>query len=150
MAPSVTYFASYKNRRINHIQRVQVYRNVNKAGVTYSIRDAKSKLVLGHTNAVLLSNCEFVVSEAGRQRVHREGKKNIHAWVEGTYVGPYYAGWRDDYGYESHDRTCRVEYSPWLNDHFVTYPDVKPVEACDLALIANEGIIAHNPRFKGN
>jgi len=42
--------------------------------------------VTGHTESVTLLEARFKVSEAGRQRVLREKKKNVHAIVEGYAV----------------------------------------------------------------
>jgi hypothetical protein len=43
--------------------------------------------VVAHSDKVLLSDGVFKVSEAGRQRVLRERKKNVHAGVVGQWVG---------------------------------------------------------------
>ena len=77
-------FISYKGRRIAYGQRVKVYRNLHKD--TYSIADAVSGLVLGYCVRVTLNDAEFKVSEAGRQRVLKEKRKNVHAYVVGTFV----------------------------------------------------------------
>ena len=63
--------------------RVDVYRNLraNK----YSIRH-KGK-VIAHASNVTISQPEFVVSSAGRERVRREGRKNVHAFVRGELIG---------------------------------------------------------------
>lgn len=42
--------------------------------------------VVGHANSVELRQCHFKVSEAGRQRVLREKRKNVHAGVVGELV----------------------------------------------------------------
>ena len=68
-------------------QRVFVYRNLTRK--CYSIRamDGPQKgVVVGHANFIQLENCEFKVSEAGRQRVIRERRKNVHAGVIGDIV----------------------------------------------------------------
>jgi hypothetical protein len=41
--------------------------------------------VVAHRDDVLLFDCVFKVSEAGRQRVLRERKKNVHAGVVGEW-----------------------------------------------------------------
>lgn len=64
--------------------QVEVYRNLNKGG--YSIRDRKTKKVIGHEQAITLKDCSFHVGEGGRQRVIREGQKNVHAYVRGELV----------------------------------------------------------------
>lgn len=43
-------------------------------------------LVLAHARYVLLEDGRGKVSQAGRERVLREGKKNVHAGITGTVV----------------------------------------------------------------
>ena len=42
--------------------------------------------VIGHADVVVLENIEPKVSEAGRQRVLREKRKNVHAGITGRLV----------------------------------------------------------------
>ena len=60
---------------------VDVYFNRHKS--TFSIRH-KGK-VIEHTDTVGIKNPRFVVNESGRNRVLREKKKNVHAFVRGEY-----------------------------------------------------------------
>lgn len=46
----------------------------------------RRRLVVGHASAVLLTGVRFIVRESGRQRVIREGRKNVHAFVEGELI----------------------------------------------------------------
>lgn len=64
--------------------KVEVYRNLNNGRL--SIRDAKTKLVVGHADRVKLTDVTFHVSQAGRERVLRERRKNVHAVVRGYMV----------------------------------------------------------------
>lgn len=108
------FFDSYKGRQIPVGERVEVYRNLKfKDRVVYSIRDRKSGLVLGHASNLLLSDCYFVVKEAGRKRVLKEKKKNVHAWIEGSF-GVIHAG--DD---RIFSEGIRVKYNPYQNQTFV-------------------------------
>lgn len=75
---------SYKGREVESGQLVDVYFNLHRK--MWSIRDAATKLVLGHTDDLLvLGNVQFIVNEAGRQRVIREQKKNVHAFARGNF-----------------------------------------------------------------
>lgn len=65
-------------------RRVQVYKNLHKG--CYSVRDAKTKRVIYHTNKIYLQEVVFKVSESGRQRVLKEKRKNVHAMVEGVWL----------------------------------------------------------------
>ena len=62
--------------------RVDVYYNLHKK--TFSVRH-KGK-VIAHRDYVWVKDAQFVVSEAGRQRVLNEKKKNVHAFVRGEWL----------------------------------------------------------------
>ena len=61
--------------------RVRVYYNLHKK--CFSVQDYKTGLVTKHTNQLDLSNALFVVRKSGNERVKSEGKKNVHAFVNG-------------------------------------------------------------------
>jgi len=84
--------------------QVEVYFNLHE--YRFSVRDASSKLVIGHADKLCLEGVVFHVSQAGRQRVLREGRKNVHAWLRGTLRGaftPEEENTRDEF---------RVRYNP--------------------------------------
>lgn len=72
--------------------KVDVYKNLNKSREMgkpiYSIRDPKTKRVICWTDKVFLSSVEFIVSKSGRNRVLREKRKNVHAFVRGSIRQP--------------------------------------------------------------
>src|SRR4029077_1803055 len=73
----------------NHMDQkiVQVYRNIHRSRQAgepvYSIRDKKTRRVVGHASSIFITDAKFHVNENGRQRVLTEKRKNVHAWVEG-------------------------------------------------------------------
>ena len=58
---------------------VKVYRNLHRK--CYSVQQGGK--VACHTSEIVLFDCKLKVSEAGRQRVLRERRKNVHAYVVG-------------------------------------------------------------------
>ena len=52
----------------------------------YSLRDKKTRRVVDHQSFIILKDCKFHVSLTGRERVLREKRKNVHAWIEGTLM----------------------------------------------------------------
>jgi len=102
-------------------QQVDVYFNLHKR--VYSLRSVKTRRVIAHVKFVLLSDCAFKVSEAGRQRVLKEKRKNVHAFVRGTVVEAGDQGWFLD------RRGSRVvSYNPYTGDKFVVlHEDRRPV-----------------------
>lgn len=66
--------------------KVFVYFNLHRK--LFSIKALEGPLkgrVVAHRHTVLLNDATFKVSEAGRQRVIRERRKNVHAGVSGTW-----------------------------------------------------------------
>lgn len=68
--------------------RVRVYYNLNRSVWSIKAMDGEHKgRVIGYAKAVTLRDAHTVVSEAGRQRVLREKRKNVHAYIDGEIVG---------------------------------------------------------------
>jgi hypothetical protein len=59
-----------------------VYRNLHKKCL--SVRQLG--IVKCHTDSIVLHDATFVVNPAGREKVRRERKKNVHAYVKGTVI----------------------------------------------------------------
>ena len=97
---------------------VEVYRNLHTN--TWSVRDAKLRLVIDHPTKVLLKNVKFVVSEAGRSRVLQQRRKNVHAVVRGELVhlpatSPVSPAWLE------------VVYNPYKYSTFVFKSGEQPI-----------------------
>jgi len=68
--------------------KVDVYWNLHKQ--TFSIRSREREdygRVIRHADHVHIKNPTTVVSKAGRERVLREKKKNVHAVIRGVLIG---------------------------------------------------------------
>ena len=91
---------------------VQVYRNLHKN--CWSVRQCGK--VKAHTNYLCLQDVEFVVQHAGREKVLREKKKNVHAFVKGFLI----SGRECDKITEEIDWTQTVvNYNPYKEPHFM-------------------------------
>ena len=96
-----------KNRSINPDKPVKVYWNLHRN--CYSVQ--QNGLVVCHADKVELKDVTFKVNEKGRQRVLKEGRKNVHAFVIG-YLDEKFA---DRY----HD--IEIVYNPYEFDSFRLY-----------------------------
>lgn len=103
-------FQVVKGRSLERGQRVEVYFNLHKK--LYSIRDKVTGLVVAHADSVLLVDAIFKVSQAGRQRVLREQKKNVHAFVEGLFAGV-------GADLPEPDRLDKAYYNPYKTETFI-------------------------------
>lgn len=130
------FFKSYKKRNVLPGQRVEVYRNLKfKDRIVYSVRDAKTGLVLGHATNLLLSRCEFVVKQAGRERVIKEKRKNVHAWIEGSF-GIIHMG--DD---KIFSEGIGVRYNPYINSEFEMADCGEPIYKANVVYI-QDGLLS--------
>ena len=112
--------------------RCDVYWNINKG--LYSVKalqdcpvyDVRKGVVAWHTYHLTMQDVRFVVQPAGRERVRREGIKNVHAFVRGTVCIPFLP-----FEYPS----AKVRYNPFKNDTFVAIPSEEPIYTADYVLL---------------
>ena len=118
--------------------RVFVYFNLHRKCFSIKALEGANKgRVVAHRNDVLLFDGVFKVSEAGRQRVLRERKKNVHAGVVGHW---------DETGSAYLTTITRVTvngtpvtYNPYKYDSFVHKYGEYPIKTGRLvALTVNE------------
>lgn len=109
--------------------RVFVYFNLHKR--LFSVRAAEGEnrgKVIAHSPTVYLANAVFKVSEAGRQRVLREKRKNVHAGVQGVLLG--LSDEKDTSG-------VPVTYNPYRFNTFVFSGSMEPVFAADRVTLSD-------------
>ena len=89
-------------------KRVQVYFNLPKR--VWSVR--QSGLVVEHTKAIVLRDVRFLVGKAGREKVLKEQRKNVHAYASGYVCKP------EDLP-TIPERINAVTYNPYKHETFV-------------------------------
>lgn len=110
--------------------KVYVYKNLHKD--KWSVRNhqvGEKRLVLGHTETLLLSTCTFHVSEKGRQRVLRDKRKNVHAGIVGLIQNNVW-GWDTSY-----ELATEITYDPYRHTNFVIKGTHEPVHTAALVLL---------------
>lgn len=100
--------------------KVDVYWNLHRR--LFSIRSRETGSygrVISHAPFLGLYNPRPVVSEAGRQRVIREGRKNVHAVIRGELdMDSSYPGWAERFCWDDHDQTYQWMYNPYTMSDF--------------------------------
>mgnify|MGYP003660330167 FL=1 len=111
---------------ILEMRKVFVYYNLHQH--MWSVKDVKSGRVICHQYEVQLYNATFKVSAAGRARVLKERRKNVHAGVQG-YMTPDRMPRKMDGTilWESQSERHKVTYNPYKYDTFVAGPDREPI-----------------------
>jgi hypothetical protein len=129
--------SSYKGRTVPTGTAVFVYYNLHTR--VWSIRALAGPhkgLVVAHAPFVRLHDVVAKVSQAGRERVLLEGRKNVHAGLCGTlqYCGPNTSGEKQTYFPGLHE----VTYNPYRYTSFVyKAQDTKPFKCGSVALLTD-------------
>jgi hypothetical protein len=87
-------------------KKIEVYFNLHKK--TWSVRQS-GKVVL-HTDYIQVKDPQYVVSQKGNERVRREKKKNVHAFVRGYHMSELPL---------MPSQVQFVSYNPYKNNSFV-------------------------------
>ena len=98
---------------IDASKKVRVYFNLHKN--LFSVQQKNNKgnwVVVAHKFGIALKDLTFKVSEAGRQRVLKEKKKNVHAFIEGFV---------DDNFAMPPRKFHQVHYNPYKFNSFFTF-----------------------------
>lgn len=104
--------------------KVKVYRNLHKKCLSVW----HAGYVVAHVDSITLDGVMFRVNEAGRQRVLREKKKNVHAFVTGRVTGVNQAA----------QGAVPVSYNPYKGASF-TLPDGKAIIEAGTATVTTRG-----------
>ena len=117
--------------------RVFVYYNLHKKVWSVKALEGENKgRVIRHDATLMLTDCTFKVSQAGRQRVLRERRKNVHAGVVGKLIDAT----------ELSSTAVSVTYNPYLYESFVISESKQPCHKADFVWFTEKGVRAESPR----
>lgn len=115
--------------------KVFVYFNLHKKCWSVKALEGPRKgRVIQHAAIIALRNVTFKVSEAGRQRVLREKKKNVHAGAVG-YTIPLV------YSFHPVDGLTKVSYNPYKTGHFVNKETNEPIHTAQYAYLIDKTVM---------
>lgn len=103
--------------------KVEVYFNLHKK--VFSIRKPNG-VVIKHDSYVAIKNPKYVVQPAGNEKVRKEKRKNVHAYVRGEMV---------DTIPELGMKVKAITYNPYKNKTFVLSESQKPTHESDYAVL---------------
>ena len=110
--------------------KVFCYRNLHKKGVIYSVKNTKTNKVIDWVENIVLKDVELKVSQAGRNRVLKEKRKNVHAGVKGTiFTIPL----SEDLKWE------KAYYNPYKYNSFVD-SELEPIYVVKYAKLQHDGL----------
>ena len=111
--------------------KLEVYYNLHKHCLSVR-RDGK---VIEHRKSIVLRDVVFAVQPAGREKVIREKKKNVHAFVRGhraSHLSLRTAG-----------RSVAVKYNPYMYESFMNTTDGQPIYSAKYVTIRDRQVTAY-------
>ena len=115
--------------------KVFVYYNLHRNCFSVKALEGERKgRVIAHRDLVSLTDAVFKVSAAGRARVIREQRKNVHAGVVGE--------WRHVWVRPQDQELVRVTYNPYAYSSFVEAETKNPVYSAQKVLLQGGSIWA--------
>ena len=133
---------------------VFVYRNLHQN--CWSVKSKETGRVIAHADEVILSDVDYKVSQAGRDRVLREKSKNVHAGLVGTLVDfdpiggkmPTYPAskFSSDPGQKPEPgMPTNITYNPYKYSQFVVRHNEREVKHSETAVLqADRQVMATN------
>jgi hypothetical protein len=115
----------------NEIMKVFVYFNLHrKCWSVKALEGPRKGLVIQHCNEIKLRDITFKVSEAGRQRVLAEQRKNVHAGVVGFTTDEIFPA----------EAPIMVSYNPYKAGHFYNKETGEAVYSGKAAYLADRKV----------
>lgn len=146
--------------------KVSVYFNLHKRVFSVLAMEGPAKgRVIAHAEKVGLQDVTQKVQEGGRQRVIKEGKKNVHAFINGDLVaidGRLTETGLAHHGEDSEDPVRvlplvgsgrsqseweRIKYNPFRYDRFVHHDTADSFVYAEAAFLSEQGVEVHHGAF---
>jgi len=117
--------------KINLDKPIKVYRNLHKQ--CWSIQ--QDGLVKAHTNLIKLFDCEFIVNQKGREKVIKEKRKNVHAFIKGYLSELFDSMLNAGHGTE-------ITYNPYKNEFFYEKNGGSSIHTADAVLLDDRKVFS--------
>jgi len=118
--------------------KFKVYRNLNKKTWSVQSKTKKGWRVLCHSDEIILKDATFIVSKAGRARVIREKRKNVHAYVQGEPL--FVRGLTKNTPLPILKFTNKITYNPYKHGTFRNKTINKPIHKAPIVLLSEQGV----------
>lgn len=108
--------------------KVHIYRNLHKN--CWSVR-YKGK-VIEHLDSLILEDCTYHVQKAGHEKVLKEKRKNVHAYVKGEIIARHIEK-------KYLIKASRIVYNPYKLPYFYKESTNGKMESSKLLYFSNNG-----------
>mgnify|MGYP000002174594 FL=1 len=108
------------------------YRNLNTGLMSLTQQIDKSWIVVGHTDNLVIRHPKLYVSQRGRQRVLKDGHKNVHAYAQGVL---------EDLSLSSLPRLKEIYYCPYSQAYFSWKETGEQIASADLLVVIDNQVL---------
>ena len=112
--------------------RVEVYWNLHRH--LWSVRCIKTGRVINHSKYLQLEDVTWVVQPAGRARVLKQQRKNVHAFARGTLIEVPYS-W---HSFSNWNGARSIKYNPYKYTSFVYCDNENSIKESKLAVLSTK------------
>jgi hypothetical protein len=109
---------------------VRIYYNLHKHCLSIQTRTEQGWRVTQHLYRIQIRNARFLVLKSGRDKVRQEKRKNVHAFVLGSFCS------------QDSVSGVPVSYNPYRWDSFVRLDTESPIEYADTVYLEGKKIWA--------
>ena len=107
-----------------------IYRNLHKN--CFSVK-YKGK-VIKHSTCLILENCTFIVNQKGQERVLKEKRKNVHAYIAAENFKEC------DKNFNNENSLKKIYYNPYNTSSFIFEENLKTITTSKKILAKNNNI----------
>lgn len=130
-----TGLCPFRGRYVGSARWVFAFRNTHKnCWSLRAVHGNEKGLVIAHADSIALYDAAFVVSEPGRRRVLRTGRKNVHAGIIGELAPDH--DWAPDGILHT-----RIRYNPRRCGAFTLGDTNQPVHRATHVHLGTDGIV---------
>ena len=111
-----------EGRSIQPFEVCHVYYNIHKGGFSIRSNDKRNPhngKVVAHAPSVVLSDCEFKVSQVSVKKIRQNKRKAVCAYIKGTFVGIE----------GNHNGMEEIYFNPYNTKQFISVDTNVPVLA---------------------
>lgn len=115
---------------------IRVYRNLHKN--CYSIQEKFNNTwkVIEYSHEIYLENCSFKIYENGRQKVIKEKRKNVHAFICGERLNL-------NLKQINKNNLVHISYNPYYSDSFFIKKTKEKIKSAKFIIINKDEILAY-------
>lgn len=123
----------FKGRTIDTDKPIDVYRNLNRKGKIYSVR--QNGLVVAHTTAICIRNAKFVVNQSGKARAIKTKQRNVHAFIRGLFATSGCGTTA-----KANKLGLLVKYDPFLDKGFYSHYTGNELKGAEFVIVNEFGV----------